>query len=168
MIFYGIFDNGFKYKGKEDEDNKLIFDGEYKNGKKWNGIIKDYKLSRVLLAGKWIWIKGRKKLNIVIGKQYNYKGILIFEGEYKDCKYYKGKEYDYGTLIFDGEYKDNEYYEGIFNNIDNPGEICGKLIKGNSNNIECKKKVYIDITLIFKGDYKEYYKISRINFQRRL
>ena len=34
FIFDGIFDNGFKYKGKEYEDNKLIFDGEYKNGKK--------------------------------------------------------------------------------------------------------------------------------------
>ena len=127
---------------------KLIFEGEYKDGKKYKGKLYNY-FGELIFEGEY---KDGKKYK---GKEYNRHGKLIFEGEYKDGKKYKGKEYDYnGKFIFDGEYKDNEYYEGIFNNIDNPGEICGKLIKGNSNNIEYKKKVYIDITLIFKGDYK--------------
>ena len=41
------------------------------------------------------------------GKEYNYDGDLIFEGEYLNGKRNgKGKEYDYydGKLIFEGEY----------------------------------------------------------------
>ena len=39
-------------------------------------------------------------------KEYNYKGNLVFEGEYLNGKRNgKGKEYDLdGTLIFEGEY----------------------------------------------------------------
>ena len=43
------------------------------------------------------------------GKEYNYDGKLIFEGEYYKGKKRKGKEYDYdGNLIFEGEYLDGE------------------------------------------------------------
>ena len=38
-----------------------------------------------------------------IKNDINY-GTLIFRGEYKNEKYYKGKEYNYdGELIFEGE-----------------------------------------------------------------
>ena len=38
---------------------------------------------------------------------------LLFEGEYKDGKRYKGKEYNYnGKLGFEGEYKDGKRYNG--------------------------------------------------------
>ena len=70
-------------KGKEYDglNNKLIFEGEYLNGKR-NGK----------------------------GKEYNYKGALIFEGEYLNGKKNgKGKEYDYDSkLKFEGEYLNEE------------------------------------------------------------
>ena len=51
-------------------------------------------------------------------KEYNDDGDLIFEGEYKDGKRFKGKEYNkYGELIFEGEYKNEERWNGkAFNN----------------------------------------------------
>ena len=60
-----------------------------------------------------------------IGKEYNYKGYLIFEGEYKNGERNgKGKEYDKfnGKLKFEGEYlngqrngKGEESYDGNLN-----------------------------------------------------
>ena len=59
-----------------------------------------------------------------IGKEYNYDGHLIFEGEYKNGKKNgKGKEYEHDLILnkrlkFEGEYlngvkhgKGKEYYE---------------------------------------------------------
>ena len=61
---------------EENQNNQ--FEGEYKDGIKYNGK----------------------------GKEYNNKGKLIFEGEYKNGKIYKGKEYNNkGKLIFKREYK---------------------------------------------------------------
>ena len=62
--------------------SKLIFDGEYLNGKKWNGK----------------------------GKEYDYKCRLKFEGEYLSGERNgKAQEYDYdGKLIFKGEYLNGE------------------------------------------------------------
>ena len=64
-------------KGKEyDWKGKLIFEGEYLNGKRWNGNEYDpdnnfaYKL---------------KNGNGLI-KKYDYDGNLIFEGEYLNGK----------------------------------------------------------------------------------
>ena len=69
-----------KYKVKEYEDpklNKLIFEGEYKNGKRWNGK----------------------------GKEYNDYGKLEYEGDYLNGKRHgKGKEYCNRKLKFKGEY----------------------------------------------------------------
>ena len=44
------------------------------------------------------------------GKDYNYVGKLIFEGEYLNgFRNGKGLEYDYdGNLIFEGEYLDGK------------------------------------------------------------
>ena len=75
--------------------NKLIFCGEFKDGKRWNGKGYDGSNNSVyeLKNG-----KGRVK-------EYNF-GKLIFEGEYLNGKKNgKGKEYDFmGNLIFEGEY----------------------------------------------------------------
>ena len=82
LIFKGEYKDGKKYKGKEYYSNgKLKFEGEYKDGNYYKGKI----------------------------KKYNDYGELKFEGEYEDRKYYKGKEYnDYGRLEFEGEYKDGK------------------------------------------------------------
>ena len=43
-------------------------------------------------------------------------GILLFEGEYKNCvRNGKGKEYNTnGKLLFEGEFKNGKKWNGIF------------------------------------------------------
>ena len=90
---YIIFEKNGKGKEYNLNNGKLIFEGEYLNGKKWIGN----------------------------GKEYYYNGELGFEGEYVNGKRNgKGKEYYYsGKLIFDGEYLQGmrngigkEYFDG--------------------------------------------------------
>ena len=90
-------------KGKEySYDGNLIFKGEYKNDKKWNG-------------------KGYNSLNNIIYelkegkgliKEYDYNGKLTFEGVYKYGRR-NGilKEYANGKLRFDGEYLNEKEME---------------------------------------------------------
>ena len=80
---FEIKENGigkeYYFDGKLNCDGKLIFEGEYLNGKR-NGK----------------------------GKEYDYFGTLIFKGEYlNDKRNGKGKEYDGydGKLIFEGEFR---------------------------------------------------------------
>ena len=70
---------------------KIIFEGEFKNGKRWRGF----------------------------GKEFNSNNELIFEGEYNEGKRWngKGKEYDKkNRIIYDGKYVDglNEKRFGIW------------------------------------------------------
>ena len=70
-------------------------------GKRWNGIYYNY--------------NGQKEFEIKSGKgkgkEYNYSGELIFEGEYLNGDMWIGKrkEYnDYGKLEFESEYLNGE------------------------------------------------------------
>jgi len=76
LIFEGEYKNGIRNgKGKEYYNNgNLKFEGEYLNGKAWNG-------NGYLIYGKMDFeIKdGESK-----GKEYDNYGYLIFEGEYKN------------------------------------------------------------------------------------
>ena len=127
LVFEGEYLNGKRNgKGKEyDEDEgKLKFDGEYINGKKWSGIEYDE--------------QGRT-INVIENgtgcvKEYDDEGNLIFKGEYKNGeKNGKGKEYSmFGRLIFDGEYKNGKRNrKGII--FDNDIKIKGKFINGKLN-----------------------------------
>ena len=111
-------------KGKEYKDNKLVFEGEYLNGNKWNGIgyeidsNKSYELkngkgyfihyfwieSNIIFKGEYINGKPNGK-----GKEYD-DGKLVFEGEYLNGKRNgKGKEYNKeGEIIFEGEYSNGK------------------------------------------------------------
>ena len=136
-IFEGEYLNGEKNgKGKEYFDNKLLFEGEYLNGKRngkgieyntehkckefegqyyngkeWNGkgynpnngIIYELKNGKGIKK-KYIWETGDPG-----DDWYVEKDILIFEGEYLNGeKNGKGKEYDFdGKLKFEGEYVNN-------------------------------------------------------------
>ena len=117
-MFEGQYLNGKKYgKCKEYKNGKISFNGEYLNGKKhgkcqeyiyhykfegeyyydikWNGkVYKDGELIYEVNNGKGKY------------KEYNYKGTIIFEGEYLYGKINgKCKEYDDdGELIFEGDY----------------------------------------------------------------
>ena len=83
-IIYETKDKGKEYYHINDEF-KLIFEGEFLNGKK----------------------KGK-------GKEYNYYGELIFEGEYLNEKRNgKGKEYhNHGEIGFIGEYLNGKKWNG--------------------------------------------------------
>ena len=86
LLFKGEYLNGRK-NGKGKKYYKIVyikFEGEYLSGKKWNGI--GYK------------INGKKGFEIKDGKgnikEYDFDDILIFEGEYLNGERNgKGKEY---------------------------------------------------------------------------
>jgi len=106
-----------------NNNSKLIFVGEYLNGKYWNGKLKDYYDNgdqSCILKFEGEYLDGKK-----IGKEYYLDGGILFEGEYLDEKRWNGtiyrkendclseikngngkiKEYnEYGELIFEGEY----------------------------------------------------------------
>ena len=78
-------------KGKEYEldSNILLFEGEYKNGKK-NGNGKEYyNNNKLKYEGEYKNGKRNGK-----GKEYNNKGKLVFEGEYKNGIKIKGIGYN--------------------------------------------------------------------------
>ena len=98
LIFEGEYLNG-KRKGKGKEYNKegqLEFEGEYLNGKRWNGKGYDSNdnISYELKNGKGYV------------KDFNRNENIIFEGELINGeKNGKAKEYSYyGTFLFEGEY----------------------------------------------------------------
>ena len=111
LKFEGEYLNGKRNgKGKEYDENKLIFEGEYINNIKYIG--KGYDKN-----GKMIY---ELKKGDNYRKEYDSDGKLIFEGKYfietKTGKYYYSK----GQLYFDSEClnelkngKGKEYYNKI-------------------------------------------------------
>ena len=95
LIYEGEYVKGKRNgKGKEYYDNgKLMFEGEYLNGKKWN--IKGYNKNGII---EFELKNGNGK-----GKHYYYDGKLEFDGEYVNGKRNgKGKEYyDNSKLKFE-------------------------------------------------------------------
>ena len=90
-----------------------MFDGEYLNDSRWNGKLKEYKTfnneSKILLF-EGHYINGQK-----YGKEYDYEGKFIFEGEFFNENIWngKGKEYNkFDELIFEGEYKNGKRWKG--------------------------------------------------------
>ena len=121
------------------EADKLIFDGEYLNGKK-NGK----------------------------GKEYNIYGELEFEGEYLDGKRHrKGKEYKYGKLIFEGKYNNGKKWNGkLYNDGFLEYEIItgnGKIKDYYSNNALRFEGELVNGVRHGKG--KEYYDNNEIKFE---
>ena len=106
LTYFGEYLNGKRNgKGKELEEDKLIFEGEYSNGEK-NGY----------------------------GKLYNYRGEIIFEGEYLDGKKWKGKRtrgyfHRYIYIQFEGEYLNGKQWNG--KGYDEDGNIIYELNNGN-------------------------------------
>ena len=130
LVFEGEYENDFKKRGIEYYIiGTKKFEGNYKYGKRWNGILYD------------INMKHNYELKMGDGyiKEYYENGCLLFEGEIKNgIKNGKGKEYDEcGHLIFEGDfnkgikngkgkiynYSGDLIYDGEF--------VNGKKIKGN-------------------------------------
>ena len=216
LIFKGEYLNGKKYKGIEyeyNEDNgKLIFEYEYLNGEK-NGTIKEYDKyeGHLLFSGNYlngkkngegieyrygpnksntikifsgIYLNGERKK----GKEYNYEGNLVYEGEYLNGKRNgKGRIY-YGnnlpTLKYEGEFSNGKKHgKGIEYDIDKHLKYEGEFLNGKKHG---KGKEYIykftftlygkyieQNYLLFEGEYfndykvkgKEYYANGKLKFE---
>ena len=102
LIYEGEYLHGERNgKGKEyrypfsRKNQKLNFEGEYLNGKMWNGKIYGPKIDTFsnLKDGKGFI------------KEYSGDDCLKFEGSYLNGdKHGHGKEYSFGKLFFEGEY----------------------------------------------------------------
>ena len=121
VIFDGEYLNGKRNgKGKEYWTNgKISFEGEYLNGKEWIGTSYDP------FGNKRYELKN----NDNFCQEYNFRGILIFEGECLNKKRNgKGKEYyNDGKLRFEGEYLYDYKLRGKFY-IDDKLEYEGEYL----------------------------------------
>ena len=150
-------------KGKEfNNKGKLIFEGEYLNGKR-NGEGIEYDDGILIFEGEYL--NGKRNGR---GKEYNYKNQLVFEGVYLKGKRLDGKGYNInGNLEYDikkgkgyiKEYKKNGYGGLIFE---------GEYLNGKG------KKYNYDGILIFEGEYlngerngkgKELYRNGKLKFE---
>ena len=115
LIFEGEFFKGKRWNGKGKEfDNQglVVYEGEYLNGK-WNGYGKEYKRRKKSIEERIE--ESKKEINGInqffIKEEYKWDiNFLLYEGEFIDgVRNGKGKEYDYkGKLIFEGEYLNGE------------------------------------------------------------
>ena len=132
-----------KGKGEEYYDNKnLQFKGEYKNGKRWNGKGYNYKGEEIFEIK-----NGGGK-----GKIFDYKGNLIFEGEFLNgVRNGKGKEYyTDGKILFEGEYYNDIKINGNKYNIKGDIILTLENSKGKRfyHSYEEKKTI-----LLLEGEY---------------
>ena len=138
----------------------MSFEGEYLNGKIWEGkgydkknnIIFELKSEKVLIkdsdgySNKLIVDVNNEKWKGK-GKQYDDEGILIFEGEFLYNYKIKGKYYVNKQLEFEGEFRRNKKWNG--KGYDENGNAIYELINGNG-----KVKEYDGYdNLIFEGGY---------------
>ena len=150
-------------KGREletryDNDDKLIFEGEYFKGKNNEKKGKAYNFGKLEFDGVYIndnkWNgKGYDKNNNIIYelkdgngyvKIYSQLGQLIYEGNYLNGeKHGKGKEFHdiFGYIIFDGEYLKGQKWKGKGKQYDNSGNLIsediyldGKIIENDEMN----------------------------------
>ena len=196
LIFKGKYCIKEKKKiGLEFKDNKIVFRGEIRNGKKWEGEGKEYdNCGREIYEGGFLNGERHGKGIITIynefdnkifesecingisngrRKEYDSQGEIIFVGEYSNGQRNgKGKEYYCGELIFEGEYLNNKRngfgkHYGRNNKVIFEGEyLYGKEWNG-------KVSYYNKMGIGFEGEYlngqkikgKEYYPNDKIIYE---
>ena len=162
----------FEYNGYEDDLNKeykLLFKGEYLNGKR-NGIGKEYYQNFVVFEGEYLNGKRNGK-----GKEYDSEGEIRFEGEYLNGDRWNGKGYDStgkniytikngnGYVKIEGYNEEENYkFEGEYLNGKKSGlwkeyyydELFfeGQYLKGKRNG-QGKEYNIDNYNLIFEGEY---------------
>ena len=178
LKYEGEYLNGERNgKGKEYEVDKLLFEGFYLNGKRWNGIMREYVYDKVFecqiingeINGKgkifnfgYLLFEGEfynRKRNGK-GKEYNYEKELLFEGEFYNDYRIRGKRYIKGKLEYEGEYLFNKKWNG--KGYDEKGKVIYELKNGTGK----VKEYNVNNLLIYEGEYlngkkngkvKEYY-----------
>jgi len=152
-IIYETKDKGKEYMCYND---KLIYEGEYLNGKR-NGKGKEYYKDKnendyLLYEGEYLNGKRNGK-----GKEYHiYHKQLMYEGEYLCGKKWNGKGYDEeGNLIYElknGKGYVKKYYNYDDNYEDFPEIFCeGEYLNGGLNGRV--KEYLVSDNLIFEGEY---------------
>ena len=108
LLFEGIYANGKRNgNGKEyNEERNITFEGEYLDGKRWEGIAKEYDEDTGKLILEYHYSKGKIDGE---AKEYDkYNGDLLFSGKYLNRKRnWIGKEYKY--IPYDKN--ENSYYK---------------------------------------------------------
>ena len=130
---------------KKYKDNKLIYEGSYKEGER-NGFGKEYSEFNNRLEYEGYYLNGIKH---GYGKEYKDKK-LIFKGEYLYGNKWKGKykTYNKDKLIFEGEYKNGKIWNGI--GYDKNDKKDYEMRNGNG-----KLKLFDDNNkIIFEVEYK--------------
>ncbi len=166
LLFQGYIANGKKNgEGKEyNEEGKLIFQGEYLDGKKWKGKFKEYDNDTKNLVFECEYLNG-----IIEGeaKEYDkYDGQLLFSGKYSNGKRngegieYKpipGEKadqdsyYPSGKIIFRGTYLNGEKKQGKEYNYDENLVYDGEYLNGKRHG---KGKVYDKYSkLKYEGEF---------------
>ena len=126
------------------DENKLIFEGEFKNGKK-NGKGKEYDKENGEILFKGIYLKGKRHGK---GIKYYSGGGIEFEGEYSNGYKIEGKGYNYGgklNFVLERNGKGKEYAYG---KLSFEGEFLNEMRNGNG------KEYYKNGKLSYKGEYK--------------
>ena len=130
LIFEGEYLKGLKWNGKGREalnqDNKrLELEVEYLNGFKLIKNCKEYNIySKLIYEGEYFNGKRNGK-----GKEYNNDGNLIFEGEYYNNNKIRGKLFSIdGVYYFEGEFLYDKKWNGkvYYSN----GKIAFELLNG--------------------------------------
>ena len=154
-------------RGKEYEGNRLIFEGEYTNGKiisyknenenesvlfpiydingeKWNGKEKEYyKEGNLKFEGEYI-------NGIRYGKEYDIKGNLIYNGDYSNVDI-NNKSKENNCRLLKDKYINWKRWNGNGKEFYNNGNLRfdGEYYLGEKNGKEYNPKG----NLIFKGEY---------------
>ena len=82
MIYEGKFKDGKRWNGKGKEGKYILdlnFEEKYKDGKRWNGYWKEFKYGKLIFSGEYL--NGKRNGT---GKEYYYHGLLSFDGERKE------------------------------------------------------------------------------------
>lgn len=103
----------------KDDNDQYFYNGEFQDGKVYNGITTEFR------KNKKISYQGKIKDGYRDGQgtSYNEQGQKTFEGIWKEHVRYNGTSFKDGKEMFTGEYKDSKPWNGITNRYDLSEEV---------------------------------------------
>ena len=150
LIYEGEFENDKRNGyGKEYKDGKIIFEGKYLNGERWEGYGKEFnnEINNDKIGFEGEYKNGKRNGK---GKEYFNENIIKFEGNYLDGEREgEGIEYfENGKIKFKGEFTEGKRKKGKGFNI--KGEVVYEIKDGEGN---IKQYDFRD-KIEFEGEYK--------------